>query len=137
MQFAFRAHLVVLVDAWTASDGEAMANGVRHLGLGKLMGVRTWGGGIWLSFDNRLVDGGFASAGESGTYIPGEGWTVEGAGVTPDIIVDNPPAAAYRGEDAQLDAAVKYLQAEIARDPRPTPPPPPYPDMTLKRPVSN
>ncbi len=136
MQFAFRAHLVVLVDAWTASDGEAMANGVRHLGLGKVMGVRTWGGGIWLSFDNTLVDGGIASAAESGTYIPGEGWTVEGAGITPDIVVDNPPAAAYRGEDAQLDAAIKYLQAEIARDPRPTPQPPPYPDMALRRPVS-
>jgi tricorn protease len=132
MQFAFRAHLIVLVDAWTASDGEAMANGVRHLGLGKIMGTRTWGGGIWLSFDNTLVDGGIASAAESGTYIPGEGWTVEGKGITPDFIVDNPPAAAFRGEDPQLDAAIKYLQEEIAKDPRPTPQPPAPLDMSLK-----
>jgi tricorn protease len=132
MQFAFRAHLLVLVDAWTASDGEAMANGVRHLGLGKVMGTRTWGGGIWLSSDNTLVDGGIASAAETGTYIPGEGWTVEGKGITPDIIVDNPPAAVFRGEDPQLDAAIKYLQAEIAKDPRPTPQPPAPLDMSLK-----
>jgi tricorn protease len=132
MQYAFRAHLIVLVDAWTASDGEAMANGVRHLGLGKVMGTRTWGGGIWLSFDNTLVDRGFASAAESGTYIPGEGWTVEGVGITPDFVVDNAPAAAFRGEDLQLDEAIKYLQAEIAKDPRPTPQPPPPLDRSLK-----
>jgi tricorn protease len=132
MQFAFRAHLVVLVDAWTSSDGETMANGVRHLGLGKVVGTRTWGGGIWLSFDNTLVDDGLASAAESGSYIPGEGWTVEGSGITPDLVVDNPPAAAFRGEDPQLDAAVKYLQAEIAKDPRPLPQPPPPLDLSLK-----
>jgi tricorn protease len=128
MQSSFRAHLVVLVDGWTASDGEAMANGVHHLKLGTTMGTRTWGGGIWLSFDNTLVDGGIASAAEMGTFIPGEGWTVEGTGITPDIIVDNPPAAAFRGEDLQLDAAIKYLKAEIQRDPRPIPQPPAYPN---------
>jgi tricorn protease len=132
MQGAFRAHLVVLVDAWTASDGETMANGVRHLGLAKILGMRTWGGGIWLSYDNNLVDGGIASAAELGTYIPGEGWAVEGTGITPDIIVDNPPAAAFRGEDPQLDEAIKYLKTEIERDPRPVPQPPPYPDKSLK-----
>jgi tricorn protease len=128
MQESFRAHLVVLVDAWTASDGETMANGVRHLKLGKLIGTRTWGGGIWLSFDNTLVDGGIASAAELGSFIPGEGWTVEGAGITPDIVVDNPPAAVFRGEDPQLDAAIRYLKEEIEKDPRPTPTPPPYPN---------
>jgi tricorn protease len=132
MQFAAPTHLVVLIDAWTCSDGETMANGVRHLGLGKLIGTRTWGGGIWLSFDNVLVDGGIASAAETGTYIRGEGWALEGKGITPDVIVDNPPAATYRGEDAQLDAAIAYLKAEIARDPHPTPTPPPYPDNSLK-----
>jgi tricorn protease len=132
MQLPFRAHLIVLVDAFTASDGETMANGVRHLGLGKILGMRTWGGGIWLSSDNILVDGGIASAAELGSYIPGEGWTVEGNGITPDIVLDNPPAAAFRGEDPQLDAAIKYLQAEIARDPRPLPQPPAPLDMSLK-----
>ncbi len=132
MQYPFRAHLVVLVDGWTASDGETMANGVRHLKLGKILGTRTWGGGIWLSSDNILVDGSIASAAESGTYISGEGWTVEGRGITPDMIVDNPPAGAYRGEDPQLDEAIAYLKAEIERDPRPVPQPPAYPDMALK-----
>jgi tricorn protease len=128
MQYAFRSHLIVLVDGWTSSDGETMANGVRHLKLGKILGMRTWGGGIWLSYDNTLVDGGVASAGETGTYIPGEGWVVEGAGITPDVTVDNLPAATYRGEDQQLEAAIKYLQGEIAKDPRKIPLPPAYPN---------
>ena len=60
-QYAFRGHLVVLVDEKTSSDGEGVARGISELGLGKLVGTRTWGGGIWLSSDNHLVDGGIAT----------------------------------------------------------------------------
>ena len=133
-QNAFRGHLVVLVDSFTASDGETMANGVRQLGLGKVMGVRTWGGGIWLTGQNILADRGVARAAEFGTYIPGIGWVIEGDGFTPDIIVDNNPATAYHGADAQLDAAVIHLQALIKANPKHLIPiPPPYPDKSLKK----
>jgi tricorn protease len=60
-QFAFRGHIVVLIDEKTSSDGEGVSRGISELGLGRLIGSRTWGGGIWLSSDNRLVDGGIAS----------------------------------------------------------------------------
>lgn len=133
LQSPFRGHLVVLVDAWTASDGETMANAIRHLKLGETLGVRTWGGGIWLSGSNFLVDRGLARAAEFGSFIPGEGWVIEGDGFTPDIIVDNNPARAFRGEDAQLDAAIKRLQELIAKNPKHlAPTPPPLPDKTLK-----
>lgn len=133
LQNAFRGHLIVLVNEWTASDGEAMANGVRRLGLGTVMGTRTWGGGIWLRGGiNQLVDKGYISAGENGSFIPGEGWTVEGPGITPDIIVDNLPVATFRGEDAQLDAAIAKLKELLAKDPRPLPQPPA--PVILKRP---
>jgi len=134
MQNPFRGHLVVLVDAWTASDGETMANGVRHLGLGKSIGVRTWGGGIWLRGGiNALADRGFATAAEMGSFIPGEGWVIETDGFTPDIILDNNPARAFAGEDAQLDAAIKHLQELIARNPKhKLPTPPPEPDLQPK-----
>ena len=57
MQFAFHGDLVVLINEHTSSDGEAFARGVSELGLGKLVGTRTWGGGIWIWFssDNHLV----------------------------------------------------------------------------------
>ncbi|HXB93668.1 MAG TPA: S41 family peptidase, partial [Puia sp.] len=62
MQEAFRGHMVLLCDQTTASDGEAIAEGFRRLGMGKVIGMRTWGGEIWLSSDNVLVDNGIASA---------------------------------------------------------------------------
>jgi tricorn protease len=132
MQSTFRGHLVVLVNESTSSDGETMANGVRHLGLGTIIGTRTWGGGIWLRGINTLVDRGIISAAEHGSFIPGEGWAIEGDGITPDIIVDNNPASTFRGEDKQLDAAVAKLKEVIARDPRPLPVAPPHPVKTLR-----
>jgi tricorn protease len=127
MQHAFRGHMVVLVDESTASDGEAFAEGFRRLGLGKLIGVRTWGGEIWLSSSNVLVDRGIATAAETGVYGPEGQWLIEGHGVDPDIIVDNLPHETFGGKDAQLDAAVRHLQDLIKTKPVPVPPPPPYP----------
>jgi tricorn protease len=69
MQYAFTGHLVVLMDERTASDGEAFSEGFRRLGLGKLIGVRTWGGEIWLSSGNRLVDNGIATAAGRGSSV--------------------------------------------------------------------
>jgi len=127
MQYAFRGHIVVLCDERTASDGEAFAEGFRRLGLGKVIGTRTWGGEIWLSFDNALADKGIASAAEMGVYADGK-WLIEGHGVDPDIVVDNPPHATFGGKDAQLEAAVAQLKRLIAEKPVTVPPPPAYPN---------
>ncbi len=132
MQFAFRGHMVVLVDQNTASDGESFADGFRRLGLGKVIGMRTWGGEIWLSSANRLSDAGLARAPMMGVYGPEGEWLVEGHGVDPDIVVDNLPHATFNGEDAQLDAAIAYLLAEIEKDPRLVPAPPPFPDKSFR-----
>jgi tricorn protease len=132
MQYAFRGHVVVLCDQNTASDGEAFAEGFRRLGLGKVIGTRTWGGEIWLSQSNFLVDRGIATAAETGVFGPDGDWLIEGHGVDPDIVVDNLPHATFKGGDAQLDAAIKYLQDEIRRNPIPTPVAPKYPDKSFK-----
>ena len=131
MQYAFRGHVVALVDQNTASDGEAFAEGFRRLGLGKVIGTRTWGGEIWLSSSNVLVDRGIATAAETGVYGPEGTWLIEGHGVDPDIVVDNLPAATFRGGDAQLDEALRVLEEEIRTQPAPVPPPPAYPDKSL------
>jgi tricorn protease len=132
MQYAFRGHVVVLCDQDTASDGEAFSEGIKRLNIGKVIGMRTWGGEVWLSFDNILADDGIASAAETGVYGPEGKWLIEGHGVDPDIVVDNLPHATFEGSDAQLDAAIKYLQEEIQKDPRPVPKAPPYPDKAFK-----
>jgi len=128
MQYAFRGHVVVLVNEFTASDGEAFAEGFRRLGLGKVLGTRTWGGEIWLSASNVLVDRGIATAAEFGVYGPEGAWLIEGHGVDPDIVVDNLPHATWKGDDAQLSAAIQHLEELIKTKPVPVPPAPPYPD---------
>ncbi|MEE8378058.1 MAG: S41 family peptidase [Candidatus Aminicenantaceae bacterium] len=132
MQYAFRGHVVVLCDENTASDGEAFAEGFRRLGLGKVIGTRTWGGEIWLSSNNRLTDRGLARAPQTGVYGPERVWLIEGHGVDPDIIVDNLPHATFEGQDAQLDAAVAFLKEQIETHPVDVPAPPAYPDKSFK-----
>jgi tricorn protease len=132
MHYAFRGHMVVLCDEETASDGEAFAEGFKRLGLGKVIGTRTWGGEIWLSSNNRLTDRGLARAPQTGVYGPEREWLIEGHGVDPDIVVDNLPHETFNGKDAQLDAAIVYLQEQILTHPVDIPEPPPYPDKSFK-----
>lgn len=117
MQYAFRGHVVVLCDEWTASDGEAFAEGIKRLGIGTLIGTRTWGGEIWLSGSNLLLDRGVATAAEFGVYGPEGIWLIEGHGVEPDIVVDNLPRETYGGRDRQLEAAIEHLQRRIEEAP--------------------
>ncbi len=155
MNYAFRGHLVLLVDEFTASDGEAFAEGFRRLEMGKAIGARTWGGEVWLSGSNTLSDNGVARAPMNGVYgVVGEDtnhgggdklvggdtdqgeesaeWLIEGVGFIPDIEVINMPKATFEGEDAQLDAAIEHLKELIQKDPRPVPNPPAYPDKSFK-----
>ena len=132
MQYAFRGHIVVLCDQETASDGEAFTAGFQHFNIGKVIGIRTWGGEIWLSFDTAQADGGIATAAEMGVYGPDGKWLIEGHGVDPDIVVDNLPHGSFTGVDAQLQAAMDLLKQEIRTDPRPVPQAPPYPNKAFK-----
>jgi len=131
MQYAFRGHIVVLCDQETASDGEAFSAGFQRFKLGPVIGIRTWGGEIWLSGDNLQADGGVATAGEIGVYGPEGRWLIEGHGVDPDILVDDLPHATFAGEDAQLQTAIRLLQSQIQADPRPVPPAPAYPNKAV------
>ncbi len=131
MQGAFRGPVIVLCDEITASDGEAFAEGFRRLGLGELVGVRTWGGEIWLSASNNLADQGIATAAEMGVYGPERKWLIEGHGVDPDMVVDDLPHATFEGQDAQLEAAIRYLSGQIKEHPQPVPAPPPYPNKAF------
>lgn len=63
-----------------------------------------------------------------GVFGPEGEWLIEQVGVIPDIEVVNLPHATFNGEDAQLEAAIEYLERRIAEEPRPVPAPPPYPD---------
>jgi tricorn protease len=130
MQYAFLGHMVLLMDERTVSDGEAFAAGFRRLGLGRLLGVRTFGGEIWLTYSNRMVDKGVATAAEFGVYGPEGDWLIENHGVDPDSTVVNFPHETFEGRDAQLEAAVAELLGQIQAEPKPIPQAPPHPDKS-------
>ncbi|WP_052941695.1 S41 family peptidase [Chromobacterium subtsugae] len=117
---AFRGRVVALVDGDTYSDGETFALGLQRLGIATLIGERTAGAGMWLSDDNWSRDKGIARAASSPQFVTDAGgsrWVVEGRGVTPDIEVDNPPWASFQGQDAQLEAAIRYLKQGLPSQP--------------------
>lgn len=132
MQYAFKGHIVVLCNENTASDGEAFAEGIKRMDIGEVIGTRTWGGEIWLSSGNRLVDNGIATAAEMGVYTDKGEWIIEGHGVDPDMVVDNLPNATFKGNDAQLDAAIQFLKKKMAEEPVVIPPFPPLPNKAFE-----
>ncbi|MEM9739773.1 MAG: S41 family peptidase [Pseudomonadota bacterium] len=119
MQQTFRGHLTVLINEGTYSDGETFAAGVKALDLGTLIGTRTAGAGIWLSDRNRLSDRGIARIAEFAQSGLDGRWLIEGRGVSPDVEVINPPNASFNGQDAQLEAAIGYLEEKIRTQPIP------------------
>ncbi|MES1954994.1 S41 family peptidase [Salinisphaera hydrothermalis] len=117
MQQATRAHIVVLTDALTYSDGETFAAGIKALGIAPLIGQRTAGAGVWLSDSHTLEDGGHARIAEFPQFEIGGRWLVEGRGISPDIAVVNAPHASYEGHDAQLTRAIRYLEHQLQQSP--------------------
>ena len=62
---------------------------------------------------------------------PEKEWLIEGHGGVPDTVVLNLPHATFNGQDAQLEAALKYLHDKIEKEPILDPTPPPYPDKSF------
>jgi tricorn protease len=112
MPYAFRGPMVVLVNERTASDGEAFAEGFRRLKLGRVIGTRTWGGEVWLSSSNNLLDRGIATAAEQGVFDYSGVLLIEGWGVEPDVVVDNLPGVTFTGRDLQWERAVGEVLSE-------------------------
>ena len=110
MQYTFRGKVVVLIDEQTSSDAEMFALGIQQLGIGPVIGERTWGGAIGYSGhpELRLVDGSGFTIPSYGPYLKDD-WAIEQKGVTPDVRVSNLPVSTFRGSDAQLDAGINRV----------------------------
>ncbi|MBS0663370.1 MAG: PD40 domain-containing protein [Verrucomicrobia bacterium] len=122
---------VTLINEYSASDGDLFPYRFHELGLGKLIGKRTWGGVVGISGSLAFTDGGELYKPEFAPYSKdGKQWIIEGHGVDPDIYVDNDPARENRGDDQQLDKAIEVILAELATHPQGLPPPPPWPDRS-------
>ncbi len=121
----------VLMDEFSASDGDIFPYRFKTLGMGKLIGKRSWGGVIGIRNSLPLADGGDLFKPEFAPYAKdGKDWVIESHGVDPDIVVDNDPAAEFKGEDQQLDKAIDVLLEELKTKGHELPPAPPYPDRS-------
>jgi tricorn protease len=125
----FLGPMVTLINEFSASDGDIFPYRFKTLGLGKLIGKRTWGGVIGIREPLPLVDGGQFFKPEFAPYSKdGKEWIIEGHGVDPDIVVDNDPGKEFRGEDQQLDRAIQEIEEELKTKRYDIPPVPPYPN---------
>jgi tricorn protease len=121
----------MLIDEFSASDGDIVGYRFRKAGLGPLIGKRTWGGVVGIRGSLPLLDGGYLNRPEFSRYdVEGKEWVMEGKGVEPDIYVDNDPAQEFAGNDQQLNRAIEYIKEEMKKNPVVLPPPPPYPDKS-------
>ena len=104
---------VCLIDKYSSSDGDLFPYGFRKLGLGKLIGKRSWGGIVGISGSRAYLDGQDMRTPFFTSYSTEGQWIIEGHGVDPDIDIDINPFEDYVGKDAQLDKAIEVLKAEL------------------------
>jgi tricorn protease len=108
---AFFGPMVVLQNERSASDAEMFPDGFRSLGLGKLVGMPTYGAVIGTgSF--RLMDGSTLRTPGSGVYTARHE-DLENYGVVPDFLIDNTPADFLSGHDRQVEKAIEVLRGEL------------------------
>jgi tricorn protease len=98
--------VVALTNEHSGSDGDIFSHGFKLMGIGPLVGTRTWGGVIGIWPRHPLVDGTVTSQPEYSFWFKDVGWAVENYGTDPDIEVDNLPHDAASGRDRQLETAV-------------------------------
>lgn len=104
---------VMLIDQDAGSGGDFLPYGFRHLGLGKLIGTRTWGGLIGIAVNPPLIDGGRLTVPFFRFYTPEGEWRVENEGVAPDMEVQLDPIAVNEDRDPQLDAALAEVTEQL------------------------
>lgn len=104
---------VMLINGYSSSGGDAFPYFFKKLGLGKLIGTRTWGGLVGISGNARFVDGGYLSVPRFGIFDSDKGWIIEGIGVNPDIEVMDRPEQLAKGIDPCIEKAVEVLLQEL------------------------
>jgi tricorn protease len=116
---------VCLINKYSASDGDLFPWGFRALGLGKLIGTRTWGGVVGISGSLPFIDGTDIRVPFFTSFDMNGEWIIENYGVAPDINVDNDPIKEWNGEDEQLNRAIEEVMNELKnRKPLPQTPAP-------------
>ncbi len=103
----------MLINHSAGSGGDAFPWYFKKLGLGPLIGTRTWGGLVGMSGNPSLIDGAEPTVPTFGFFELDSTWGVEGYGVPPDIEVVDDPGLMTAGDDPQLDRAIAELKTSM------------------------
>jgi carboxyl-terminal processing protease len=111
----FSGPVALLVDELTASASECFAGGLQSLGRARVFG-RTTAGQALPASTRRLATGDvlmYAIA----DFVTANGTRLEGVGVVPDEKVALDPTTLASGQDPDLQAALSWIEAEVAKSP--------------------
>ncbi|MGW1883340.1 S41 family peptidase [Streptomyces sp. NPDC001970] len=117
-----RGPVVALADEATSSDGDMITAAFRLLGLGPVVGQRTWGGVVGMTGRHRLGDGTVITVPMNAAWFDAYGWSVENHGVDPDIFAERPPLHWAEGKRTDLETAVQVALDRLEQHPAATPP---------------
>lgn len=123
--------IVALTNEQAASDGDMFSHAFKLMGLGPLIGKRTWGGVIGIWPRHALVDGTVTTQPEFSIWFRDVGWGVENYGTDPDIEVEITPDDYLQGRDPQLDRAVAECSRLLEENPPLPVPPAERPSLAL------
>jgi tricorn protease len=108
---------VMLVNGWSGSGGDCFPFYFQKLGLGPVVGTRTWGGLIGMTGAPALIDGGRVTVPTFGIYSTKGEWIIEGHGVDPDVTVVDDPSLMAKGRDPQLERAIEEALKALKKNP--------------------
>ena len=114
--------VVALTNEHAGSDGDIFSHAFKLMGIGPLVGTRTWGGVIGIWPRHNLVDGTQTTQPEFSFWFKDVGWGVENHGTDPQIEVDNAPQDTLAERDRQLETALEVAlrQIELGGETKPT-----------------
>lgn len=125
--------MVALTNEYAGSDGDIFSHSFKLMGLGPLIGKRTWGGVIGIWPRHPLVDGTITTQPEYSFWFQDVGWGVENYGTDPDIEISNTPQDYAHGVDAQLEKAIAVILELLEASPPKIPEFGPRPSRALPR----
>jgi tricorn protease len=117
-----RGPVVALADELSGSDGDIVTAAIKRLGIGPVVGVRTWGGVIGIDGRFALADGTRVTQPRYATWFDDVGWGLENHGADPDVEVVIRPQDWVAGRDPQLERAVDLALERLAEHPPARPP---------------
>ncbi len=122
-----------LTNEYAGSDGDIFSHSFKMMGIGKLLGKRTWGGVVGINSQYSLADGAVTTQPEYSFWFKDVGWGVENYGTDPDIEIDIKPQDYVAGKDPQLDGAIEHLLDEMKKNPVFRPQLDKRPDLSLPK----